>query len=478
MARDDIDEGPHAVAPPKPDEIQNKKVAGFASLRNRAATSRLPARVQEEIQRRESSAEQLISWVQLSLVIFFSVLYSLAPRAEGSEGFNFVPLALGAYFLFTIIRLGLSYRIELPNWYLYMSVVVDVLLLVAIIFSFHIQYNQHPTFYLKTPTLMYIFLFISLRALRFDPRFIIATGLVGAAGWIGLVGYAILSDMDRMRITRNYVEYLTNNAILIGAELDKTIIILGVTGLLSVALYRARATFFDAIRDHAAAEDLKRFFAPEVAQSITDAEEKLKAGEGYVREAAILVVDVRSFTTVAAGLPPETVMHLLARYQTCVVPVIQRNGGRVDKFLGDGILATFGAVSESETHAADSLRAAQEIVVAIATCQEDFHADGWPGEFRIGVSVACGPVTVGVVGAGDRLEFTAIGDPVNLASKLEKSNKVFGTCALTTQSCLLLAEEQGYQGIGIEPIPGVSVEGTSEPIDLVDLVPQLRHRPG
>lgn len=477
MASNDINETPHTLSPVKSNDETIRERGMLASLRSRAAVTRLPVRVQEEIRRREGSAEQLISWVQLSLVIFFSVLYSLAPRAEGSEGFNFVPLALGAYFLFTIIRLTLSYRIELPNWYLYMSVVVDVLLLVAIIFSFHIQYNQHPTFYLKTPTLMYVFLFIALRALRFDPRFIIATGLVGAIGWVGLVIYAIFSDMDGMRITRNYVEYLTNNAILIGAELDKTIIILGVTGLLSVALYRARATFFDAIRDHTAAEDLKRFFAPEVAQSITDAEQELTAGEGYSREAAIMVVDVRSFTSVAASLSPETVMCLLARYQTCVVPVIQRNGGRVDKFLGDGILATFGAVSESETHAADALRAAQEIIAAVDACQQDFQADGWPGEFRIGVSAACGPVTVGVVGSGDRLEFTVIGDPVNLASKLEKSNKPLGTCALTTHSCYELAYMQGYRDENLAAIPGMMVEGAPQLIDLVDLAPHMRIQP-
>ncbi len=200
----------------------------------------IPARVRAEIAEREAAAERLIGWVQLGVVVFFATLYSIAPRAEGGFGFNFVPITLAAYFLFTVLRVALSYRITLPRWYLIVSIIVDVALLCGLIFSFHIQYNQHPAFYLKAPTLMYVFIFIGLRALRFDPRFVLITGIIAVIGWLALVAYALLGDMGRMHITRNYVEYLTSNAILIGAELDKTIIILGVTAILSFALYRGR----------------------------------------------------------------------------------------------------------------------------------------------------------------------------------------------------------------------------------------------
>ncbi|MEP3258896.1 MAG: adenylate/guanylate cyclase domain-containing protein, partial [Roseibium sp.] len=258
--------------------------------------SGLPTRVREEIHQREIASERLIGWVQLVIVLFFSALYAVAPKAEGSSGFNFVPLALGGYFLFTIARLALSYRVELPKWLLLLSIAVDMALLVGLIFSFHIQYGQHPTFYLKAPTLMYVFIFIALRALRFDPRFVLTTGLVAVVGWLGLVTYAVLADMDHMRVTRNYVDYLTGNTILIGAELDKTMVILMVTGVLSAALYRGRVMLFEATRDQAAATDLRRFFAPEVATSITTSEAALIAGQGSVRNAAILYLDIRSFT--------------------------------------------------------------------------------------------------------------------------------------------------------------------------------------
>lgn len=438
-------------------------------LRGGPPDAGLPERIRDDIRAREASSEHLIGWVQLGIVLFFSTLYAIAPRAEGSAGFNFVPFALATYFLFTVMRLLLSYRYELPQWYLLMSIFVDMSLLVGLIFSFHIQYDQHPTFYLKTPTLMYVFIFIGLRALRFDPRFVLTTGLVAVAGWLGLVFYAVIADMDHMRVTRNYVEYLTGNTILIGAELDKTMVILAVTIILSVALYRGRSMLFEATRDHAAAMDLRRFFAPEVAASITDADTELQAGEGSQRDAAILYADIRAFTTTSSSLAPETVLAVLAEYQNLAVEVIVEEGGRVDKFLGDGILATFGAVHPSETYAADALRAANRLVECADREQERFRAAGWPEELRIGTAVSAGPVTVGVIGSKRRLEFTVIGDAVNRAAKLEDANKIQQSKALTDRATFELALAQGFELPLIEARPGETVAGMKAPVDLVVL---------
>jgi len=438
-------------------------------LRGGPPETGLPDRIRDDIRAREASSEHLIGWVQLGLVMFFSTLYAIAPRAEGSAGFNFVPYALAAYFLFTVTRLVLSYRYELPQWYLLVSIFVDMALLVGLIFSFHIQYDQHPTFYLKTPTLMYVFLFIGLRALRFDPRFVLTTGLVAVAGWLGLVFYAVLADMDKMRVTRNYVEYLTGNNILIGAELDKTMVILAVTIILSVALYRGRSMLFEATRDHAAAMDLRRFFSPEVAASITEADTELQAGEGSLRDAAILYADIRSFTATSATLTPETVLAVLAEYQNMAVEVIVEEGGRVDKFLGDGILATFGAVHPSGTYAADALRAAARLVENAESEQARFTAAGWPEVLRIGTAVSAGPVTVGVIGSKRRLEFTVIGDAVNRAAKLEDANKVQQSKALTDRQTFDLACTQGYAPPRLEARPAETVAGMKAPVDLVVL---------
>jgi adenylate cyclase len=429
----------------------------------------LPARVIAEIDKREAAAERLIGWVQLTIVVFFAALYSVAPRAEGSSGDNFVPLTLAAYFTFTVFRVALSYRTTLPSWFLILSIIVDVALLCGLIFSFHIQYEQPAAFYLKAPTMIYFFIFISLRALRFDPRFVLIAGLISATGWLLMVAYALVTDMGEMRITRNFVEYLTSNTILIGAEIDKSMTLIGVTLILSFALYRARSVLFDAIQSHAAAEDLSQFFAPEVASRITLSDSLPGAGESETREAAILFVDVRSFTKAAEQLPPETVMQVLTLYQQTTIAQIQAHDGRIDKFMGDGVLATFGAVQANDTYAADALRAATEVIAALDARQGDFAALGWPGPFRTGAAVATGPVTVGVIGAEGRLEFTVIGKAVNLASKLESANKAQQTRALTEAATYQTAKRQGYLGAAAQHRPGIVLPGVASPVDLIVL---------
>ncbi|QYK41169.1 MAG: adenylate/guanylate cyclase domain-containing protein [Paracoccaceae bacterium] len=429
----------------------------------------LPARVGAEIARREAAAERTIGWAQLVFVLFFSLLYAIAPRAEGGEGQSLVPATLAAYFVFTLFRLILSYRRVLPDWFLMLSILVDVALLCGLIFSFHIQYAQPPAFYLKAPTMIHFFIFISLRALRFDPRFVLLAGLASVAGWMSMVAYALLSDMGKMYVTRNYVEYLTSNAILVGAEIDKAAALLSVTLILSFALYRARSVLMDAIASRSAADDLSQFFAPDVARTITHAEAMPVAGQSEVREAAILFLDVRGFTPTAAGMEPGAVMAVLGRYQQIALDVIGARGGQIDKFLGDGILATFGAVRDSATPAADALLAASTAIAEMDRHAAEFAALGWPGVFRTGAGVAAGSVTAGVVGAAGRLEFTVIGDAVNRAAKFEAANKMLGSRVLTDSATLAAAQAQGFDAGGVVQRTGVRVPGVAAPVDLAVL---------
>ncbi|MEQ8967615.1 MAG: adenylate/guanylate cyclase domain-containing protein [Azospirillaceae bacterium] len=437
--------------------------------RGSAAVQALPDRVREAIRRQEIGSEVLIGWVQLGIVVTWAVLYSLAPKAEGGTGWQPVPIALAGYFLFTLIRLSASYRGFTPTWFLNLSIVLDVAILMALIWSFHLQYGQPPSFYLKAPTLLYVFIFIGLRALRFDPRFVLTAGLVAAAGWLVLVGYAVATDMERDMVTRDYVEYLTGNKILLGAEFDKIISILMVTALLTFALARGRRLLLTAVAEGQAAADLKRFFAPQVARAITGAERALAAGEGEARDAAILMVDIRGFTRHAATVPPQAVMRLLAGYQARMVPVIRAEGGVVDKFLGDGIMASFNAADDRDAPAADALRAADAVLAAADAWNAERAAEGAP-PLAVNAAVAAGRVIVGAVGDGDRLEYTVIGDPVNLAAKLEKHNKAESARAMTTAETFESARAQGYVPAGrIEIRRGRAIADTESPVDLVIL---------
>jgi adenylate cyclase len=432
---------------------------------------RLPERVREAIRRQQEQSEILIGWAELVLVSLLAVAYETTTMATGvvQEDYSFETDVFILYGLFSLGRLVLAYRRALPEWLLYVSGVVDMALLMGLIYSFHYKYAQSAVFYLKAPTLLYVFLFIALRALRFEARFVIFTGLMAAVGWIVLILYALSERGGPPNMTTDFVEYMTSNAFLIQAEVEKLLAILLTTAVLAVAISRARHLLVRSVSEGAAARDLARFFDPGVADRIRSAAMMIKAGEGELRDVAILTVDLRGFTRLSVELEPDDVMKLLQDYQGRVCPLIVGNGGSIDKFLGDGILASFGAVAVSTTAAADALRAADAVIDAADRWVAERRAAGLP-PLSVGLAVASGRVVFGAVGDGERLEFTVIGDAVNFAAKLEKHNKDEKTRGLADARTYQSAEQQGY----VAPLPrerrvGRPVGGVSEPVDIVVL---------
>ncbi len=437
-------------------------------LLNRRRQEKLPERVIDAIRVQQNASERLVGWFQLAVVILFGLLYTASPKAFSADTpFEPVPWVLSVYLVLTIFRLSFSYRRSLSIPLLYVSVIIDMGLLLGMIWTFHVQYQQPAPFYLKSPTLLYVFIFIALRALRFEVRYVIAAGLFAAVGWILLAAYAIFMAGGFDRVTRDYVYYMTSNSILIGAELDKVITILTVTVILAVAISRARSLLIRAVAESAAAHDLSRFFAPEIARQIIAAELEVKAGQGQVRNAAILNTDIRGFTNVATKVEPDELMQILAEYQSRLVPIIQRHGGAIDKFMGDGIMATFGAAVTTDRFAADALRAADDIMAAVESWKTDCARQGKPA-LKIGAAVATGSVIFGAVGDATRLEYTVIGDAVNISAKLEKHTKKEGVRALCTAETYRTATAQGYQPPSDRTLlENRMVEGLAEPVDIV-----------
>ena len=445
----------------------------------RSATERLRGRdeadvaprIKEAIDRQRDASERLIGWIQLSLIVGLGVLFLLSPKTHETAVYaRPIGWALLAYFLFTLMRLALSYRIRLPAWFLALSVVADILLLLGIIWSFHIDYNQPPAFYLKAPTLLYVFLFISIRALRFDSRYVLLAGCAAAVGWLLMIGYAMFSAGGMSAVTRDYVEYLTANRILLGAEFDKVITIVLVTAILAVAIMRARRTLVRGAEEHAAAVALSRFFSPEIADRIAHAKEEIHAGEGQQRDAAILTTDIRGFTRIAEAMPANEVIEILTEYQARLVPAIQNAGGSIDKFMGDGILATFGAAVPSAAYAADALRAAEAVAIAAREWGAAREAAGKPA-LRVAVAVTAGPVVFGAIGDESRLEYTVIGDPVNLAAKLDKHGKGLNAGIVTTADTFDLAAAQNFKSsLKYKRVAAAGVAGVSETVDLAFVV--------
>ncbi|MGB5708489.1 MAG: adenylate/guanylate cyclase domain-containing protein [Arenicellales bacterium] len=414
----------------------------------------LPERLHSSIQDQQERSEILISLIQLLIVFIFALLYAIAPKTFSQEAdFAPVPWALAVYFVFSLVRLGLAINRKLPDWMLYLSAFVDIALLLGLIWSFHLQYEQPASFYLKAPTLLYLFIFIAIRALHFDPRFVIATGVCAAIGWLLMVAYVVFNDPANNMLTSDYVEYMTSNSILIGAEFDKVVSILMVTGVLALALHRARILLVESVIEGSAVRDLSRFVPEEVAQQVIHSEEGAITGKGEVRECTILFTDIEGFTSISETLPPEKLIKALNQYFSLIAAPIHKHGGVISQFQGDAVLATFNVPKPDLNHASHAVRAAIEIQSVLD--REEF-GDGVVFNTRIGINT--GSVVGGLVGSGERVGYTVHGDNVNLAARLEHMNKEYGTRIIVSEYTLakIPPGEYAFSEIGEVPVRGLN----------------------
>lgn len=428
----------------------------------------MPARVARALHELDRKSEILIGWVQAALISVLGGLYLVAPgTAPDDASFYPVPWALGFYGLFTVLRIWLSYRVRLPVAMRLLSVVVDITMLMVTIWSFHLQYGQHAAFYLKAPTLLYVFIFIVLRALSISPGYVLFTGLLAACGWLALLSYALMAPGGAEMITHDYVQYMNSTSILIGGEIDRVVSIVIVTLVLSVAVARARQLLLHAVEDQAAVSQLSRFFASEVAERLSSADELLQSGDGEQRQAAAMFIDLRGFTTLASRLPPGELIEILREYQGNAVPVIHRHHGSVTTYLGDGIMVTFGATRPSTTYCADALRCAEELLQVLEAWRRKREAAGQPAP-GVGLGLDTGTVTCGVIGDEGRLEYAVIGNPVNRAAKLQNHTKLESVHGLASVACLQDALSQGYVARSEHQVLSArQVGGVSQPMDLV-----------
>ena len=171
-------------------------------------------------------------------------------------------------------------------------------------------------------------------------------------------------------------------------------------------------------REAQAREKYERFLPQQLVDDVLlDPNKEVKPG-GRRQTLTVLFADLRGFTTLSEAHTPEVVVDLLNRFFTLMSEVIFRHGGTLDKYIGDGVMALFGAPYSTERDAVKAVRAAIEMQRSVATFNQELAAAALP-TIGLGIGINTGPAIVGFIGSETRLDYTAIGDTVNLAARLE-----------------------------------------------------------
>jgi adenylate cyclase len=183
------------------------------------------------------------------------------------------------------------------------------------------------------------------------------------------------------------------------------------------------------------------------------------------REMTVLFSDVRGFTTISEGLEPKELSRLMNEFLTPLTEVIYRHRGTIDKYMGDAIMAFWGAPLPAKDHAKQGILAALEMHRKLAELQPHFKKNNWP-EIRIGVGLNTGRMSVGNMGSGIRLAYTVMGDAVNLASRLEGITKEYGAAIIVGETTRELTQHDFV----FRELDRVRVKGKLEPVAIYEPV--------
>ena len=305
---------------------------------------------------------------------------------------------------------------------------------------------------------------IAFMTLALRPLHVVIVGVGVAATLIGFYGLAAY-DPATTFISNSAEPYL-GPAVSTTRLIVELVCVIGATSGAAMAVLFARRTVGEAAALQRTTDQLSRYFSPEIATSIRTGGDALLRPGGREQEVVVLFSDLAGFTRTCAGLSAAQALAMLSEYQERMVAEIFRAGGTLDKFIGDGIMATFGTPTPAADAADRAVRAARGMIAALAELNRERVARGQPPlTQRIGIHA--GLAVVGNVGTHQRLEFTVIGNTVNVASRIEKACKKTGKAAMISAATVARLTKP----VALELFGPVVLDGQAHPIDLYILLP-------
>ena len=216
-------------------------------------------------------------------------------------------------------------------------------------------------------------------------------------------------------------------------------------------------------------ESFGYYLAPQIIEEIMKDPSGLKLG-GARKKVTILFSDIRGFTTISEGMSPEQLTGFLNKYLTLMSNIIMKHGGIIDKYIGDAIMAFWGAPIDDKDHSMNALLTSLEMIKSLEYLNSE-RKEGDP-EIKIGIGLNSGTVTVGNMGSEKRFDYTVIGDSVNLASRLESLNKFYGTEIIISETTInnIGPENLKEKNLSFREIDKVIVKGKNEAVRIYEIL--------
>jgi adenylate cyclase len=390
------------------------------------------------------------------MLLFFTAIYLVAPAVvnrvwQGTVGLTEVYGLIAGFILFELwvqaqIQRNLKLDRDLPVVRRYIGAFIETSVPTVILLLEVRSMGASQALGFAVPLIYFIFIILS--TLRLDFYLSTFTGFVAAAELLAVALY--FDAVSASGEPQIYFHAVRSTIILI-------------CGVLAGAVgSQLRRQFAASIRAATARDRVTNLFGQHVSPQVV---ERLMAEgastSGDVRRVAVMFVDFRGFTASARSRSPQDVVDRLDGAFAVLVEILDRHGGIVNKFLGDGFLALFGAPLAASDAAHRAVAAGREMLIAMDRINAE---TSWP--LRIGIGIHFGEVVAGNIGSPRRKEYTVIGDTVNFASRLEALNKDFGSQLLISS---VVREALGDDGGDAIALGEIEVRGYEQPVAVYQL---------
>lgn len=394
----------------------------------------------------------------LSAVAVVAILLSMASGlAEGLWAPCGLAVSVAVYCL---ILYRLAKRRLLRGAMAWIVTIVSTCLPTGFFVATHILLPAGAATFLNGPAILLYFILIITSGFLFDYRLPLVASVVAALGYV-FVSALSLPQLGAIEVSDPLLrQNLASPAIHVFKAL--TMIFAGIT-VASLAVV-GRRLILRAVAEEREKQMLHRLFGQYVSEEVR---EKLLHGRGVRkgerREVVVLFSDIRGFTTVCESAPPEEIVSRLNDYFDAMVEAITSNGGVVDKFIGDAVMAVFGGVIELDDPGQAAVQAALDMREKVKPLNDRWAAAGLR-PFENGIGLHLGEVIQGPIGAEHRKDFTVIGDAVNIAARLEGLTRKTNETILVSEALFERLSERVQRTC--EPLGSFQLKGRSHPVQV------------